>query len=125
MDYHQNLRLLCKLMGVMNPIEEGALGIERLVFRNEAGEAFVVDASGTNRGGRLFLQNVATFQDRRTFAYVAHSDYVNFSPGFKQSAADFFTDIWGDFSPVKRMLLYGIATYTSVEIWWKEGFFEE
>jgi hypothetical protein len=126
MDYQENVRLLAKLMGITNPdsIPEEELGIERLVYRNEAGEAFIVDATAQNRGGRLFWQDVATHQDRKTFAYVAHSDYVNFGPGFKQAAADFFSDIWGDFSPVKRTLLYGIATYTSVEIFWKEGFFD-
>jgi len=127
MEYQNNVRLLAKLMGITNPdsIPEEELGIERLVYRNEAGEAFIVDATPSNRGGRLFWQSVGAFQDRKTLEYVARSDYVNFGPGFKQTAADFFSDAWGDLSPVKRTLLYGIATYTSVEIWWKEGFFEE
>ncbi len=129
MNYHKNVDLLCRLSGIDNSpetgIPESQLGIVTLTFGAGGDEPFVVSATEQNRGGRLFIQVAATCMDRITLKNVGWTNHFHYSDGFIQTASVFFSDIWGDSSPTKRMLLYGIATYRDVKIEWKEAFFDK
>lgn len=129
MEYHQNVDLLCRLSGIDNSpetgIPESQLGIVTLTFGANGDDPFVVTATDLNRGGRLFIQAAAACMDRHILKYVAWTNHLHYGDNFMRSASVFFSDIWGDFSPTKRMLLYAIATYRDVKIEWKEGFFDK
>jgi hypothetical protein len=98
MAYPDTVAALAEQLGLDNPVREEDLQIEALVFDGvEPGERMVtIKATDLNRGGRLFMQYLATRSGTRL-------EELELSDKLKQEAAEFFAPIWND-GRERRML---------------------
>lgn len=106
MAYRDNVNALCHRLSVSNPIEENILKFSLFVFDID-GKSFQVEATEMNRAGRLYLQDRLAERNKERILILDKAE--------KWMAQIFFTsEMWGDCSPERRTLIYGIKTARSV-----------
>lgn len=121
MTYRDNVSALAAKLGISNDpgLREEELGIAKLLFCNYGLTVkTTIEASGMNRGGRLFFQskstNPNTGQPRGAIELVE----------IIVEAQQYFAELWeSNPEPGKRPLLDAIRSleHSSVEIVWKDG----
>jgi len=117
MAYRDNVSQLAREMRVSNDpkLDEKDLTILSPRFFSSDGRETVIDATDMNRGGRLFIQAMATITvDRIPCVKIPCDEHL------RTHAAKYFAELWEESTePGKRPLLNAIRHYDFIAITYK------